>query len=622
MWKQWCSIHQAVGHTGPASASQARDSPPSEGVMKLRVVEPAQALAGTESAHRMSTDVSLARPPRFRRPIRGVWMDRYELLEELGEGGMATVVLALDRRLDRLVALKLLQTSEPELRQRFLHEARVTARCCHAHIIMIYEMGEHDGLPFIVLEYLRGRPLTKLIENAGRLPYARAVELFVPLLRALQYIHDVGIVHRDLKPDNIFMTEQGVLKLLDFGIAKELSRSGQGHVQSPYDPAPGSDARPTRAGMIVGTLEYMSPEQWGIGIEIDHLTDIWACGILLHRLICGRHPLYWLKDNQLLVTAMLDRPMPSMRDSAPPDVPRGLSDVVDRCLLKLKEQRWQSANALLAALTPFLPGGRVPEIVGEPANSVPPVASAQGEMAPASASLDANHRLAPIAEPAVGAQPQTRKKLVIMCLAADSTEADGSTQINRQASAIQAELDRTSSRDSFEIEAPFAFEPIDLLRTLRKYKPAVVYFGGSGRGATGYRPGQALVGDPFGGLFFRDPAGQPRFVATSAVQDTFGAAGKSVKLVILNGCYAELQAEALLLHVDCVVGTRGTLHPLGAEAYARGFMGALGEHASVAVAHDQGCAAIRLVGFETGDVPRIKVRPGIDARKLILVLVP
>src|SRR4029077_2970535 len=122
--------------------------------------------------------------------------------------------------------------------------------------------------------------------------------------------------------------------------------------------ATGSNSALTRHGTIMGTLKYMSPEQWGIGVEIDHLTDIWACGVLLYRMICGRHPLHPLDGNQLVVTAMLELPMPSMAEAAPPDCPRELIQIVDRCLLKLKEQRWQSAAELLAALEPFLPRRR------------------------------------------------------------------------------------------------------------------------------------------------------------------------------------------------------------------------------------------------------------------------
>jgi eukaryotic-like serine/threonine-protein kinase len=300
-------------------------------------------------------------------PHPGVRINQYEMIKMIGEGGMGTVFLARDLRLGRRVAIKFLQTNQPELAQRFLVEARTTARCQHDNIVVIYEVGEHNGSPYIVLEFLNGKPLTHLTENSQRLPYTRAVEIMCSILRALQCAHEHGIVHRDLKPDNIFITESGTIKVLDFGIAKVLQQNQSGQVEksagairmpSPLELATGTNTSLTRVGTIMGTLKYMSPEQWGIGIEIDHLTDVWACGILLHRMICGRHPLHPLDGNQLVVTAMLELPMPSMTDAAPPDVPRELIQIVDRCLLKIKEQRWQSAAELLSALELFLPGRR------------------------------------------------------------------------------------------------------------------------------------------------------------------------------------------------------------------------------------------------------------------------
>ncbi len=289
----------------------------------------------------------------------------------IGEGGMGTVFLARDLRLGRRVAIKFLQSNQEELTQRFLVEARTTARCQHDNIVVIYEVGEHNGAPYIVLEFLNGKPLTESTKDGQKLPYARAVELMCSILRALQCAHEHGIVHRDLKPDNIFITESGTVKVLDFGIAKVLQEkqggnepkaSGAIRMPSPLELATGTNTSLTRVGTIMGTLKYMSPEQWGIGIEIDHLTDIWACGVLLHRMICGRHPLHPLDGNQLVVTAMLELPMPSMQEAAPPDVPRELIQIVDRCLLKNKEQRWQSAEELLRALEPFLPGRRMKEL--------------------------------------------------------------------------------------------------------------------------------------------------------------------------------------------------------------------------------------------------------------------
>jgi serine/threonine protein kinase len=302
-------------------------------------------------------------------PHPGVRINQYEMIKMIGEGGMGTVFLARDLRLGRRTAIKFLQSNQPELTQRFLVEARATARCQHENIVVIYEVGEHNGAPYMVLEFLNGKPLTHYTEGGQRLPYARVVEIISATLKALECAHDHGIVHRDLKPDNIFILDNGNIKVLDFGIAKVLEAAQRGQpsqgairLPSPLELATGSNNNLTRAGTIMGTLKYMSPEQWGIGIEIDHLTDIWACGVLLHRMICGRHPLHPLDGNQLVVTAMLELPMPSMQDAAPPDVPRELIQIVDRCLLKVKEQRWPSARDLLAALEPFLPGRRSHEL--------------------------------------------------------------------------------------------------------------------------------------------------------------------------------------------------------------------------------------------------------------------
>jgi serine/threonine protein kinase len=303
-------------------------------------------------------------------PHPGVRINQYELIKLLGEGGMGTVYLARDLRLGRRVAIKFLQSQQEELTQRFLVEARATARCQHENIVTIYEVGEHAGSPYMVLEFLNGKPLTESIRGGQRLPYTRAVEIMVQVLKALECAHGQGIVHRDLKPDNIFIMDSGTIKVLDFGIAKVLEAnqapsqmsSGAIRMPSPLELATGSNTSLTRHGTIMGTLKYMSPEQWGIGVEIDHLSDVWACGVLLHRIICGRHPLHPLDGNQLVVTAMLELPMPSMAEAAPPDCPRELVQIVDRCLLKVKDQRWPSVSDLLHALEPFLPGRRTAEL--------------------------------------------------------------------------------------------------------------------------------------------------------------------------------------------------------------------------------------------------------------------
>jgi eukaryotic-like serine/threonine-protein kinase len=303
-------------------------------------------------------------------PTAGTRIHHYELIRELGSGGMGTVFLARDTRLGRRVAIKFLHSTNPEVTKRFILEARATARCSHENIVIIYEVGEFRGSPYMVLEYLQGQPLNKVI-SGQRLPPARAVEIMVPVVRALATAHELGIVHRDLKPDNILVTDSGSIKVLDFGIAKVLQDPEHPpeheHEVSPSQVLASEPPLPpglnlnedisnlTRRGAIMGTMPFMSPEQWRGGHKVDHRTDIWAVGIMLFRMIAGKHPLDPLRGPQLIVTAHLNEPMPRLRDLAP-DVPPALAEVVDRCLLKHKEQRFQDAKSLLKALEPFLPG--------------------------------------------------------------------------------------------------------------------------------------------------------------------------------------------------------------------------------------------------------------------------
>ena len=301
-------------------------------------------------------------------PRPGVIINQYELIRELGAGGMGTVYLARDTKLGRKVAIKILNSNHPELTQRFIVEARATARCSHENIVIIYEVGEYANQPYMVLEFLQGSVLTDLVHGGKRLPAGRAVELMVPVCRALAVAHEQGIVHRDLKPDNIFVTETGTVKVLDFGIAKVRDHSEPKAPSSAPSATPAQVRLPTaaelgentntnltRQGVIMGTMKYMSPEQWGIGVEIDHRTDIWAVGVIMFRLLAGKHPLAPLQGNQLVVTAMLDKPMPRLKEAVS-DVPQGLCDIVDRCLMKNKEERFKDARELLKALEAYLPG--------------------------------------------------------------------------------------------------------------------------------------------------------------------------------------------------------------------------------------------------------------------------
>jgi len=225
-------------------------------------------------------------------------------------------------------------------------------------------------------------------------------------------------------------------------------------------------------------------------------------------------------------------------------------------------------------------------------------------------------------------------KHTILFLAANPLGTDR-LALDREAHAIQEELERSGCRDQFELVTRWAAQPLDLLRELRKLRPSVVHFSGHGGLA---EPGAPRTGEPSRrdvvttpgtlggeqdrGLFFQGPDGYAQRVSTTALSDTFRAAGSSVKLVVLNACYSEPQAEALAAHVDCVVGMGGSFSDAAARSFAIGFYGGLGERESVAVAYDQGCAAISLEGQAESDRPRLKVRSSVDATRLVLAAAP
>ncbi|WP_437737507.1 nSTAND1 domain-containing NTPase [Sorangium sp. So ce1335] len=302
--------------------------------------------------------LAYAKPP----PSAGTRVGHYELLRELGQGGMGVVFLARDLRLARLVAIKLLTRLSNTGVKRFLVEAQATARCKHEHIVTIHEVNEHDGFPYMVLEYIEGQSFRDWMEerrpagaadevSTAPVPPGMAIELMVPVVRALASAHAAGIVHRDLKPENVMLDASGTIKVVDFGIAKlrddEASLVAEGSTAG--------DTRLTRDGGIVGTLPYMSPEQWR-GTEIGPASDVWAVGIMLHELVFGAHPLAPCSRMDLLKVPLLEEPMPEVSASHP-EV-GALGAIIDRCLKKSKAERFASAQELLAELLPLLPGRR------------------------------------------------------------------------------------------------------------------------------------------------------------------------------------------------------------------------------------------------------------------------
>jgi hypothetical protein len=236
--------------------------------------------------------------------------------------------------------------------------------------------------------------------------------------------------------------------------------------------------------------------------------------------------------------------------------------------------------------------------------------------------------------PETSSSTPTMKKHIILFLAANPT-GTSPLALGQEARAIQGELERSGYRDYFELETRWAAQPLDLLRELRKLKPTVVHFSGHGglspvgTGAARRTPRRDLIADtgpsdhePQRGLFFQGSDGRAQVVTAQALHDTFGAAGASVKLVVLSACYSDEQAEALQAYVDCVVGMSGSIRDDAARNFAIGFYGGLGERESVAAAFRQGCAAISLEGLRDSDRPQLTIRDGVDASKLVLAADP
>jgi serine/threonine protein kinase len=248
---------------------------------------------------------------------RNSQIDRFELIRELARGGMGQVFLARDTKLGRKVAIKFLLRDDASFVQRFLIEARATARCTHENIVTIFEVGEHEGLPYMVLEYLEGKTLSDILETKPTM--RQFVELMVPVARALERAHEHGIVHRDLKPSNIFVTDRGQVKVLDFGVARlvertetAIERATQAMDAVKFDQQDESSVEFTGSNSLVGTLPYMSPEQWGAD-AVDALSDIWAFGIMFWRALTGVHPAGTMSPDKLRDRLTnLDVPMPSI----------------------------------------------------------------------------------------------------------------------------------------------------------------------------------------------------------------------------------------------------------------------------------------------------------------------
>src|SRR5262245_60594462 len=273
--------------------------------------------------------------------IAGSQIGAYRLLEPLGRGGMGEVHLALDTRLGRKVAVKLLLdefTTDAERLRRFEQEARAVSALNHPNIITVYEVAEIEGRRFIVTEYVEGETLRQRMESAPhrRIRLSEALEIAAQAAAALAAAHEAGITHRDIKPENVMSRDDGLVKVLDFGLAK-LSGSQQAAVESLN----------TRSGMVMGTASYMSPEQ-ARGEKVDHRTDIFSLGVMLYEMLAGRRPFEGATGSDVIAAVLTSEPV-SLAEAVP-EFPAALWRIVERCLEKRPAQRFQSAGDLGFAL--------------------------------------------------------------------------------------------------------------------------------------------------------------------------------------------------------------------------------------------------------------------------------
>ena len=239
----------------------------------------------------------------------------YKIIDRLGSGGMGEVYLAQDARLDRLVALKVLPAyfvSDDTRLRRFQREARAASALNHPNILTIHEVGELEGVHFIATEFIDGQTIRELIAARDELSLTDALDIVAQVASALSAAHAAGIVHRDIKPENIMRRGDGIVKVLDFGIAKLLE-------QTPAD-LPAITRQQTETGMVLGTVGYMSPEQ-ARGLAVDERTDIWSLGVVLYEMLAYRAPFSGATRMDTMV-AILEREPAPLQLTADPTLQR------------------------------------------------------------------------------------------------------------------------------------------------------------------------------------------------------------------------------------------------------------------------------------------------------------
>jgi tRNA A-37 threonylcarbamoyl transferase component Bud32 len=266
-------------------------------------------------------------------PRGNLFADRYEIIEEIGQGGMGRVFKVFDRKIHERIAIKLIKpaiASEPTTLERFHQELKTARQIVHKNICRMYDIGEFQGNHFITMEYVSGEDLRCLIKRIGHFTFGKAVFIARQVCEGLAEAHAMGIVHRDLKPQNIMIDKDGNAKIMDFGIARSIDSKGI-----------------TESGMIIGTPEYMSPEQ-AEGITVDPRSDLYSLGIILYEMLTGRVPFDGGTPMSIAIKQKTAKPRPPREFN--PQIPDTLNRLILKCLEKSPDKRFASAKDILAEL--------------------------------------------------------------------------------------------------------------------------------------------------------------------------------------------------------------------------------------------------------------------------------
>lgn len=304
-------------------------------------------------------------------PYIGEMLGPYQIVAQIGQGGMATVFKAYQPSMDRYVALKVLPshfTQDETFVARFNQEARTLARLEHPHILPVYDYGEHEGITYLVMRYVEAGTLRDLIEQKGVLDLAQVVHILGQVGRALGYAHSQGVIHRDVKPSNVLIDQLGNAFLTDFGIAKLVAGS----------------ARFTGSGVVIGTPAYMSPEQ-GLGKPVDHRCDIYALGVMLYEMLVGQVP-YDAETPLAVLMKHVSAPLPPPRQLRP-DLPEVFERIALKALAKVPEARFQTAERMAEMLERAI-AGLPTEIILPQATAVLPQVGGPTAVMPSSATAE------------------------------------------------------------------------------------------------------------------------------------------------------------------------------------------------------------------------------------------